>query len=204
MARDVLQIVKDVNHVSPKWNIKGFIADWGQDIKTLTNGEFGIIGTLDEWQPEKNEVFVCAIITPEKKEKVVKQLKDRGAEFINVIHPTVALDDYCEIGEGVVVYPHCFLGANARIGNYVALHPTAVIGHDVVVGDFSTISGLSGILGGVKLGKRVYIGYSVTIVPEKEVGDDAFVGAGSVVIRNVAEGTTVFGNPARRGDFPRT
>ncbi len=204
MARDVLQIAKDVTQVNSNWNIKGFIADWGQEIKKLTNEEFSILGTLEEWQPKENEIFVCAIITPDRKEKVVKQLKNRGANFVNLIHPTVALDDYCQIGEGVVIYPHCFLGANTIIGNYVALHPTTVIGHDVVIDDFTTISGLSGILGGVKLGKRVYIGYGVTIVPEKEIGDDAFVGAGSVVIRNVAEGTTVFGNPARRGEFPRT
>lgn len=49
MARDVLRIVTDVNHASstgPKWRIKGFIGDWGQDIKALTNDEFDRIGTI--------------------------------------------------------------------------------------------------------------------------------------------------------------
>ncbi len=204
MGRDVLQIVKDINQVSPKgpkWNLKGFIGDYGQDIKALTKGEFDIIGTVEEWQPSENEVFVCAVITPGTKERVVKKLKDRGAEFIQLIHPTVSVNDYCNIGEGAVLYPYVFLGANFKLDNFVAIHPAVYIGHDVQVGDYTTVNGLSSILGCVQLGKRVFIGYNVTIIPDKIVGDDAFIGAGSVVLRNVKEGTKVFGNPARKLDL---
>jgi len=200
MARDVLQIAKDVNHIKPKWHIKGCIADWGQDIKTLTNAELDTIGSIKEWRPEENEEFVCAISDPVGREKVVKELRGRGAKFINLIHPTVTLNDFCEIGEGNVIYPFVFVGANTKLGNYVVIHPT-VIGHDVNIGDFTFVGGGCGILGEVYLGKRVYIGYNVVIVPGKKINDDAYVGAGSVVIRNVAEGTKVFGNPARRGEF---
>ncbi|MFQ3270760.1 MAG: acetyltransferase-like isoleucine patch superfamily enzyme [Lentimonas sp.] len=35
------------------------------------------------------------------------------------------------------------------------------------------------------------------MVPGKSVGDFAYVGAGSVVIRSVKDGQKVFGNPAR-------
>ena len=42
-ARDYLQFVKDINKVSPTFNIKGFIADSGVDIKKLTNGEYDIL-----------------------------------------------------------------------------------------------------------------------------------------------------------------
>ena len=36
-----------------------------------------------------------------------------------------------------------------------------------------------------------------TVVPKKKVENHAIIGAGSVVIRDISEGTTVFGNPAR-------
>ena len=39
------------------------------------------------------------------------------------------------------------------------------------------------------------------IYPGKKVGDDAFIGIGSVVINNVKAGTKVFGNPAKRIDM---
>ena len=35
------------------------------------------------------------------------------------------------------------------------------------------------------------------ILNGKTIGDDAKIGAGSIVIRNVKPGTTVFGNPAK-------
>lgn len=199
-AREILQIAKDINHVTPLWNIKGFIADAGLNIRNLTNGEFDIIGTIESWIPRENEIYVCAIADPKGRQAVVNKLEMRGAKFISMIHPTVRINDYCRIGEGVILYPYSSIGANAKIGNYVFLQKTD-IAHDAVVGDFSTISSLCGVLGGVQLGERVFLGNHATIVPNVSIGDDSYVGAGSVVIRNVKAGTKVFGNPARKIDL---
>ncbi len=199
-SREILQIAKDINRASPMWNIKGFIADEGLDISQLTNGEYNIVGTIEHCVPKENEVFVCAIATPWRRERVVNQLKAVGAVFISLIHPTARLDDYCRLGEGIVMYPYSSVGSNDCLGNYVFLQSTTVA-HDVSVGDFTTISSLCGILGRIKLGKRVFVGNHATIVPKVSIGDDAYIGAGSVVIRNVKAGTKVFGNPARRVDI---
>jgi len=48
----------------------------------------------------------------------------------------------------------------------------------------------------VRIGARVFIGAGAILLPGVTVGDDAIVGAGSVVRRDVAPGTVVFGNPA--------
>jgi maltose O-acetyltransferase len=49
----------------------------------------------------------------------------------------------------------------------------------------------------VVLGKNVWIGGGSILLPGVTVGDDAVIGAGSVVTRDVAAGSTVMGNPAR-------
>ncbi|MEM6636401.1 MAG: sugar O-acetyltransferase [Pseudomonadota bacterium] len=49
----------------------------------------------------------------------------------------------------------------------------------------------------VSIGANVWIGGAALILPGVTVGDDAIVGAGAVVTRDVAAGTTVVGNPAR-------
>ncbi|PKM94540.1 MAG: sugar acetyltransferase [Firmicutes bacterium HGW-Firmicutes-1] len=194
-ARVVLQLAKDMNREKLRWNIKGFIADSGLDIKKLTNGDFDIIGTIEDWHPSDQEVFTCAIAEPKGREAVVMKLKARGAEFVNLIHPTAQISDYCEIGEGVIISPFTYVQANAKLGNFVYL--MSGVAHDVKVQDYTTICGRCCITGNVQIGRRVFIASSATIIPEIKVGDDAFVCAGSVVNRDVIGGTKVFGNPAR-------
>lgn len=49
----------------------------------------------------------------------------------------------------------------------------------------------------VTIGREVWIGGAAIILPGVTIGDGAIVGAGSVVTRDVAGGTSVVGNPAR-------
>ena len=49
----------------------------------------------------------------------------------------------------------------------------------------------------IHIGRNVWIGGGAIILPGVTVGDDAVIGAGSVVTRDVLSGATVVGNPAR-------
>ena len=50
----------------------------------------------------------------------------------------------------------------------------------------------------VSIGRHVWIGGGAIILPGVRIGDDAIIGAGSVVTHDVAAAATVAGNPARR------
>ncbi|WP_230482698.1 sugar O-acetyltransferase [Sphingomonas sp. Leaf21] len=49
----------------------------------------------------------------------------------------------------------------------------------------------------IRIGANVWIGGGALILPGVTIADDAIIGAGSVVTRDVAKGVTVIGNPAR-------
>ena len=49
----------------------------------------------------------------------------------------------------------------------------------------------------VGIGANVWIGAAAIILPGITVGDDAIIGAGAVVTRDVRPGATVVGNPAK-------
>lgn len=51
--------------------------------------------------------------------------------------------------------------------------------------------------GKVYIGKRVYVGMNTLIVKPVSIGDDAIVGAGSIVTRDIPAGEVWAGNPAR-------
>ena len=50
----------------------------------------------------------------------------------------------------------------------------------------------------IHIGRNVWIGGGALILPGVTVGDDAIIGAGAVVTRNVRAGATLVGNPARK------
>ena len=198
-ARELLQWIKDINIVNPTWNIKGFIDD---DLKALEGKacDYSVIGTITDWIPKENEVFALAIASPKTKEIIANKMKAKGAQFADIIHPKAEVCDFSEHGEGIVMYPGASLNPNSKVGNFVTILSSG-IPHDAVVEDYATISSFCGLTREVHIGKRAYLADHVCILPGHSVGDDAYVGMGSVVVRNVKAGKKVFGNPAKNIDI---
>lgn len=199
-GREVLHIIKDIHRVQgPKWNIMGFLDDTEDPLKGK-ECDYGVVGTIQDYVPKENDVLVMAIASPQAKQKLVPMLLERGARFETVIHPEASLGEFCTIGQGVVIYPSFGMTDNVTIGDYCTLLDSR-FGHDISVGDYTTISGMTHILGNVEIGKGVFIASNAVIAPHAQIGDGAYVGLGSVVLRKVRAGKRVFGNPAREMDF---
>ena len=199
LGREVLQWIKDINKVKKQWNILGFINDEPHALEGF-ECDYSIIGTIKEWIPSANQVFACAIADPNGKELVTNLLKERGAVFTPVIHPTAMVSDFSPIGEGMIMYPGSGISVNVKIGKFVTLLYSGV-GHNAEIGDYSTISSYCDIAGGAIIEDKVFIGSHTTLIPKKRVGSGAYVGAGSVVVSHVKEGSKVMGNPAMKMDF---
>ncbi len=199
-AREILEIIKDINKIKGKWVVEGFLDDENTGIEELTNSEYKLIGSIKNYKPKSDESYTCAIANPATRKSVVQRFETLGASFVSIIHPSVKICDYSSIGKSVIIYPGASVGPNSTIGDYVIIQRTA-IAHDVVVGKFSTISSLCGILGRVKIGDSVFLGCGSIIIPKIRIGDEAYVGAGSVVVKNIKEKQRVFGNPAKVIDW---
>ena len=178
------------------WELAGFLDD---DASVLDDYDYpvGVVGRVQDCQPSANEVFVCAIGAPEVKKKVCQLLLRRSAEFISLVHPSVITGENVTIGSGVVLCPRVTLTSDISVGDFAAINCHSSAGHDVVIGDWATISGHCDLTGNTRYGEGAFLATGVRIVPGKSVGAAAYVGAGSVVIRAVAAGQKVFGNPAR-------
>ena len=85
---------------------------------------------------------------------------------------------------------------DTQIGDRVRLGNLVNIGHNVKVGADSVLSSGSFVAGGTHIGQRCNIAVGVSISAKLRIGDDCQIGLGSVVIRNVPAGSSVFGNPA--------
>jgi maltose O-acetyltransferase len=124
------------------------------------------------------------------------------------------------VGEGAVVRPpfFCDYGFNIRLGDDVFVNYNCVfldvvmisVGHRTQIGpavqiyaadhprDFDLRRQGFELGRPCTIGADVWIGGGAIILPGISIGDRAVIGAGSIVTRDVAAGTTVAGNPARK------
>ena len=160
-----------------------------------------IIGTDNDAERLYSQYGECkVIITPDSpiiREKLVQTYKAIGYEFATVISPLAHISKYAEIGEGTVIQPGVNVSSATRIGSFCKLNSYCNVMHDSCIEDFTTIAPNAVILGRVKIGKGDYIGANATVLSNINIGAGSIVGAGAVVTRDVADGLTVKGIPAK-------
>ena len=175
--------------------IKGFLDDRPQSLNGYAY-ETRIIGTVDDYEIEEDDVFVGAIGDPRDKLKYYPRIAQRGGVFVNLIHPKANIGRNVRLGKGIVLGPFASITCDATVGDHVSIGAFSNAAHDTVIGDWCQISSHCGVNGGARLEDGVFLGSHACIIPEVRVGAWAFVGAGSVVVREVKPGLRVFGNPA--------
>jgi sugar O-acyltransferase (sialic acid O-acetyltransferase NeuD family) len=196
-GREMLAWARQSLQFETEWTIKGFIDD-NVDALAGKNTPARVLGTVDDYAPAPEDVFVCAMGMPEFKRRCCEIIASRGGRFTQLIHRTTVMGDNVELAEGVVLCPYTVVTANNRLGRCVAVNLHSSIDHDACVDDWSQVNCHCDLTAAVRVGREVFIGSSVSIIPNVKVGDRAYLGAGSVVLRDVPEGAKVFGVPARR------
>lgn len=82
-------------------------------------------------------------------------------------------------------------------GYALVIHDGASLGADCALRQCTTVGSRKGPDDCPVIGDRVDVGCNSVIIGRIRVGDGARIGAGSVVVHDVAAGTSVAGNPAR-------
>jgi acetyltransferase-like isoleucine patch superfamily enzyme len=107
------------------------------------------------------------------------------------IGPFVEIQSKVKIGERTRISSHSFVCSSGDIGD------DCFIAHGVMfTNDLFTEARENWQERSTVIGNRVRIGSNATILPV-HIGDDAIIGAGAVVTKDVPPGATVKGNPAK-------
>jgi len=114
------------------------------------------------------------------------------------------IGDDVSIGTSSVVEHHVEIGSHVRIHTGAFVPETSVLEEGCWLGPHVVITNalyplspnVKQELKGAIIGKRAKIGANVTLLPGVKVGENALVGAGAVVTKDVPPESVVVGNPA--------
>lgn len=117
------------------------------------------------------------------------------------------IGENCNFGQNVVVSPGVVLGRNVKVQNNVSIYTGVICEDDVFLGPSMVFTNVTNPRSGVNrrgeyartvVKKGASIGANATIVCGHDIGEFAFIGAGSVVTKNIPAYALVIGNPARQ------
>ncbi|KYZ76416.1 transferase [Anaerosporomusa subterranea] len=119
-----------------------------------------------------------------------------------------SIGENCRIGQNVFVAPHVQIGNNVKIQNNVSVYEGVILEDYVFCGPSMVFTNVktprceyprntSGDYLTTRVKKGASIGANATVVCGTTIGERAFIGAGSVVTKDVPDYAMVYGNPAQ-------
>ena len=195
-ARIALDIANDLDIL-----VYGFITSEETELRKEMN-DILVVAELgsedsDTLLKDENIKMVLAEADLEQRELLSEQLATHSSEVINLNHPLARFSPFSQMGKGNILNTGSVVLANAEIGdfNWIGCHVS--IGADAVIGDFCNI------LDGVRIGegaiieRQVFIGAGAIIQKGVRVGEKVMIAPGAVVMTDIPDGATAFGNPAQ-------
>jgi sugar O-acyltransferase (sialic acid O-acetyltransferase NeuD family) len=156
-----------------------------------------VLGRIDAHAVVPDAAYVVCLGNGADRIAVGERLALRGARLGTVVAPMGNYASSVQDVAGGIFLGMCSISSSVSIGRFVLVQGFACVGHDVVLEDGVTVSSHAFIGGGAHIGRDATIHPHATILPRIRVGVGAVVGAGAVVVKDVPERVTVFGNPAK-------
>lgn len=142
--------------------------------------------------------FFIAIGDNAVRNKIYDQLAKKNLLPVNAVHASSVIDPSALISEhGVMIAANATINPLAKIGVGAICNTGCIIEHECVVGAFAHIGPGAVLCGNVKIGERTFVGANAVIRQGIRIGENAMIGAGAVVVKDVPDGATVVGVPAK-------
>ncbi|GAB4469255.1 MAG: acetyltransferase [Thermoflexibacter sp.] len=162
-----------------------------------------VMGSTDEEQflkilGKNCEAFIATDDNRLKKSLVKTLTNEYKVMPVNAIHDTSYISATAQLGHGNLIGAGVLVNVDTKLGNHCILNSKAIVEYEAQIHDFVQVGAGSIIGAGAVVGEGTFIGAGVAIIAGVTIGKNARIGAGSLVMQNVAEGETVFGVPAKK------
>jgi UDP-perosamine 4-acetyltransferase len=120
-----------------------------------------------------------------------------GLPLVTAIHPSAVVSPSARIGTNCVIAAGAIVCADATIEDSVIINTAATVDHECQIGAGVHLCPGVRLAGRVRIGTGAFVGMGSTVIQCLSLGEQSVIGAGAVVLRDVPDGATVVGVPAR-------
>ena len=132
-----------------------------------------------------------------KREEVYKHFTEKGYRFATIIHDSAIVSKKADIMRGALIMAGVIINAGSLIGENVLINSNSLIDHDCKIEAHTAIAPGCTLCGGLHIKEGSFIGAGTTIIQNVTIGRQCTVGAGSLVLKSIPDGETVYGVPVR-------
>lgn len=155
-----------------------------------------VVSTHDVWAAQC-EGAIVAIGNNRARMEWLERLRDAGITLSAIVDPSARVSRSAVLGDGTFLAPGSVVGTGAVLGMGCIINTSASVDHDCRLANAVHLSPGVHLSGDVTIGAASWLGTGSSVRNKIKIGRDVVVGVGGVVIRDVPDGQTVVGVPAR-------
>ena len=192
------KVIADILFACRK-NVLGFVDKDPRKSTLLGLNRLGDDDLIRNYNPQQVMIAngLGSVGPPGVRKECFIELKERGYEFVECIHPSAVVSPFARLGEGIQVMAGAVIQPGVTIGDNSIINTRASIDHDCKIGAHVHIAPGVTLSGDVTVRDRSHVGTGASVIQGVKIGEDCLVGAGAVVVGDVGANQKVMGVPAR-------